>query len=163
MINEFNDRGSVGPGVLLAGRVDGRQFTLRPSRDGQARRHPHPRQHPLLTFYPCLPFSPFSQSVIHKRSSVNPKDPHNNPLQAPQPAYLPRAPRASLPRVSEMRQSSWRDQNCPLKLNTYLQMRNSLPLIHATSILSPPMVRVPLLPNSRCLSAGNRPRWPPTT
>ena len=149
--------------MLLAGRVDGRQFTLRPSRDGQARRHPHPRQHPLLTLYSCLPFSLFSQGVIHKRSFVNPKDPHNNPLQAPQPAYLPRALRASLHQVSQMRQSCWRVQNYPLKLNTYSQMRNSLPLIHAMSILSPPMVRAPLPRNSRCLSAGSSLRWPPTT
>jgi hypothetical protein len=149
--------------VLLAGRVDGRQFTLRPSRDGQARRHPHPRQHPLLTFYPCLPFSLFFQGVIHKRSFVNPKDHHNNPLQPLQPAYLPRAPGAFLRQVSQMDQNGWRDQNYPLKLNTCLQMPNSLPSIHILSILSLPMVRVPPPRNSRCLSAGNRPRWPPTT
>lgn len=169
-INELCMIGNYRPERGCAGRVNGRHFALRPSRNGQARRQPHPRQHPLLTFYPCLPFSPFSQSVIHKRAFVNLKDPRNNPFQAPQPAYLPQAPGAvSLRQVSQIHQSSWRDRNYPLKLNTCLQMRNSLPLLHTTttttttSILSPPMLRVLLLPNSKCLSAGDSPRWRPPT
>ena len=154
---EASARESCWPGVLTGvNLVCGRQ------RDGQARRHPHPRQHPLLTFYQCLPFSPFSQSVIHKRSFASPLHPHNTLVQAPQPAYLPPPPRASLPQASQIHQSSWRARNYPLKQNMCSQMRKSLPLDHTTSILTP-MVQAPLLRDSRCLFAGNSRRWRPTT
>ncbi len=155
--------GSVGPSELCWPGVSmGVSLLCRQSRNDQAGRHPHPPLHPLLTFYSCLPFSPFSQSVIHKRSSVNPLSPHNNLVQVPQPAYLPRASTVSLRRVSQTHQSCSRVQSCPLKPNMYLPMRNCLPLIQISSILSP-MVQVPLRPNSRCLSAGDSRPWRPTT
>ena len=145
--------GSCGSACLWA------SVGLRPSRDGQARRHPHPRLHPLLTSHPCLPSSLFFQSEILQASSVN--------LLAPPPPSLAQEhppvhlmPRPSLRRVSQIHPSSWRVQNYPLRQNTSSLTPNCRPLPQTPSILCllRPMLRARQPRNSRCPSVGSRRR-----